>query len=159
MSINVLNSFASSNVASRASRAHPSERVSAPKAATSGSALSDIAGAVAAGVSATVSFSGKALLAAESAGGVVAHSAEELAVGAWHALHVAAIRAEHGVKAGANEFEEGAGAVVGALQIVGKEAGHYAAVALDTLGEGLSEVSTGAVMAASAGGQMLRALL
>ena len=159
MSISVFNNFTSSNAAGRASCAHPSERGSAPKATMSGSTLSDIASAVVAGVGSTVTFSGKALQAAESAGGVVAHCVEDLAVGTWHALHVAAVRAEHGVMAGANEVEQGAGAMVGTLQIVGKEAGHYAAVALDALGEGLSEVSTGAVMAASAGGQMLRALL
>ena len=97
MSISVFNNFTSSNAAGRASCAHPSERGSAPKATMSGSTLSDIASAVVAGVGSTVTFSGKALQAAESAGGVVAHSAEDLAVGAWHALHVAAIRAEHGV--------------------------------------------------------------
>jgi len=157
MSTSLRNGFVSSNPAGRAPRAHPLERVSASKVATSGATLSDIASAVAEGVSATVTFSGKALQAAESAGGLVARSAEDLAVGAWHALHVAAVRAECGVKAGADEIEQGAGEVLGTLKVVGKEAGHYAAVALDTLGEGLSDVSTGAVMAASAGGQILRA--
>ncbi len=159
MSIRVVNTFASSSVPSQGCRAQPSERNSPSKATTSGSTLSGIASAVAAGVGSTVAFSDMALQAAESAGAVVAHSVEDLAVGAWHALHVAAVRAEHGVQAGANEFEEGAGALIGTFRNVGKEAGHYAAVALDTVGEGLSEASTGAVMAASAGGQMLRALL
>lgn len=159
MSISLFNNFTSSNAAGRASCAHPPERGSAPKATMSGSTLSDIASAVVAGVGSTVTFSGKALQAAESAGGVVAHCVEDLAVGTWHALHVAAVRAERGVMAGATEVEQGAGAMVGTLEIVGKEAGHYAAVALDALGEGLSEVSTGAVIAAAAGGQMLQALL
>jgi len=159
MFTSVPNSFASPNMADRASRARPSERVPASKITASASTFSDIAGAMAAGVSTTVTFSGKALQAAESAGGVVAHSVEDLAVGAWHALHAAAVRAECGVKAGANEIGQDAGEVFSTLKIVGKEAGHYAAVALDTLGEGLSEVSAGAVMAASAGGQMLQALL
>jgi len=111
------------------------------------------------GVSATVSFSGKALHALEQAGEAAVGDVEELAIGAWHGL-------EHGAQA-VEDIGQAVGSVVasGAHEIArtawsaGKELGHYAQVGLSATGTAISEVASGTVMAASAGGRGLIAML
>src|ERR1700744_1414456 len=89
-----------------------SEHIDLPKPASSGSILSEMTSAVAAGVSATVAFSGDALHALESVGETVVDGAEDLAVGAWHALEAGATGALHAGQAIAGTVEDGVGAVV-----------------------------------------------
>jgi hypothetical protein len=119
-----------------------------------GSTVAHVAGAVADGVSATVSFSGQALHALEQAGEVVLGGAEELAVGAWHGLQHAAAGAEQVGEAVA----DGAAEVCDVTTVAARKLGHYAAVGLHAGGEAVSDVASGAVMAASAVGKTLAAL-
>ncbi len=129
------------------------------------------------GVSATVSFSGKALHALEQAGEsavdavvdggsrlagtvkTIAGDAEDLAVDAWHGLEHGAQFAEDVGAAVGSAVASGAEEIGTATWKAGKELGHYAQVGLVATGNALSEVATGTVMAASAAGRNLIALL
>jgi len=134
-----------------------------PTAASStGQTLCDIAEGIVAGVSATVAFSGEALHALEQAGEFVVDGAEDLAVGAWHGLEHGAQAVEHvgevvadAVETGAREISEIAETAVAA----GKQLAHYAAVGAHATGEAVSDVASGTVMAASAAGKTLMALV
>jgi len=121
--------------------------------------VTQAAGAVADGVSATVSFSGQALHALEQAGEFVLDGAEGLAAGAWHGLEHAATSAEQVGEAVAGAVADGATEVYGATKTAAKELGHYAAVGFHATGEAVSDVASGAVMAASAVGKTLAALV
>ncbi len=133
--------------------------VAKPASSSSSSILSEMTSAVAAGVSATVAFSGDALHALESVGETVVDGAEDLAVGAWHGLESAATGVAHASEAIAGTVEDGVGAVVSEVKSAAKELGHYIAVGMQTTGEAVSEVASGTVMAASAGGKTLAAMV
>jgi len=164
MSIAPLNT-SSSATASTSGRTELSEHVgrAQPEAAASpGATLATLAEGVAAGVSATVAFSGEALHALEQAGEFVVDGAEDLAVGAWHGLEHGAQAVEHvgevvadAVETGAREITEIAETAVAA----GKQLAHYAAVGAHATGEAVSDVASGTVMAASAAGKTLMALV
>ncbi len=150
----------------------PSTASSAPSAraesVTAGvtAALAGVAAAASDGVSATVSLSGRALHALQQAGETavnatvagsktvasaatgVASEVEDLAVGAWHAGEAAV-----------DAMVDGAHEVVSTVESVGKALGHYAEVGLSATGEALSEVASGTVMAAAAGGKAIVAML
>ena len=153
MSITSLNSSAISGTPTRATLA---ERIDTKPGGTT---LSGIATATADGVSATVSFSGKALHALEHAGEAVVDGAEDLALGAWHAVQAAAQGVEHAGEAAVDAVEDGAHEVASAVTSTARELGHYASVALHAVGDGLTDVASGTVMAASAGGKTLAALI
>jgi hypothetical protein len=140
-------------------RTQMSEHIDVAKPASSSSILSEMTSAVAAGVSATVAFSGDALHALESVGETVVDGAEDLAVGAWHGLESAATGVAHASEAVAGTVEDGVGAVVSEVKNAAKELGHYIAVGMQTTGDAVSEVASGTVMAASAGGKTLAALV
>ena len=141
-------------------RTQMSERIeTAAKPASSSSILSEMGDAVAAGVSATVAFSGDALHALESVGETVADGAEDLAVGAWHGLEAGATGALHAGEAIAGEVADGVSAVASEVKSAAKELGHYIAVGMQTTGDAVSEVASGTVMAASAGGKTLAAMV
>jgi hypothetical protein len=140
-------------------RTQMSEHIDVAKPANSSSILSEMTSAVAASVSATVAFSGDALHALESVGETVVDGAEDLAVGAWHGLESAATGVAHASEAVAGTVEDGVGAVVSEVKSAAKELGHYIAVGMQTTGDAVSEVASGTVMAASAGGKTLAALV
>jgi hypothetical protein len=160
-----------------------------------GTTLAGVAAAVSDGVSATVSFSGEALHAFEQAGesaidalaqggssvanavGAVLGGAQDVAVGAWHAVQHAAAEVEHAAEAGWCELKHGLASAedageavvdavgdgmadaVSATKATAKALGHYAEAALAKTGEAVSEVASGAVFAVAAGGKTLLALL
>jgi hypothetical protein len=124
-----------------------------------GSTLSSVANAAVEGVSASVSFSGKALHALEQAGEAVVDGVEDVAVGAWHAVQNTAAEVRHIGEVVVDAVEDGVQDVVSATKSAAQELGHYAAVGMQAVGEGVSELATGTVMAASAGGKTLMALL
>jgi hypothetical protein len=124
-----------------------------------GSTMAHVAEAVADGVSATVSLSGKALHALEEAGERVLGGAAELAAGTWHGLERAAEGAGHVGEAVAGAVAEGAGDVVGATRAAARQLGHYAAVGMHAAGDAVSDVASGTVMAASAAGKTLMSLI
>ena len=144
-------------------------RAAVPAEASScgvGAALASLAAAASDGVSATVSFSGEALHALAQAGESALGGTAGLAVGAWHAVQHAALEVEHLAESGWSELKHGlanaesAGAVVvEATTTAAKELGHYAGVALEATGDAVSEVASGTVFAAAAGGKSLLALL
>ena len=166
MSITPVSSSTTSTTSSRTERSGAAE---AGVAAT----LAGIATAAGDGVSATVSLSSKALHALEHAGeeavdavvdggrsvagatSSLVDGVEDVAVGAWHAAQGAAHELEHAGEAVANAIGEGVQEVVS----VGKALGHYAAVGLSATGEALSEVASGTVMAAAAGGKAVAAMI
>ena len=129
------------------------------------------------GVSATVSFSGKALHALEQAGestasavvdagsriastvSTIAGDAEDLAVDAWHGLEHGTQFAEDVGEAVGSAIATGAEEIGSATWKAGKELGHYAQVGLTATGNALSDVASGTVMAASAAGRNLIAML
>ena len=139
-------------------RTELSERITTSGNAAS-STLTNMAEAAAAGVGATVSFSGKALHALERAGEMVADGAEDLALGAWHGLQAAASGVEHAGEAVVDAVEDGVHEVVSATKTAASELGHYASVGFHATGEAVSEVASGTVMAASAVGKTLLATL
>jgi hypothetical protein len=141
-----------SNMATRAER---------PDANTSvlGSTLSTVADSAAAGLSATVSFSGKALHALEQAGEAVVEGVEDLAVGAWHGVESAARATEHAGEAVADAIGDGIHEVVADVKTAARDVGHYAAVGLETLGDATSELASGSVLAASAVGKTVMAMV
>ena len=128
-------------------------------------------------VSASVAFSSQALHALEHAGEVAVDGAEDLAVGAWHAVEHAATEVadvaeagwnglkaglaglEHAGEAVAGAVEDGASAVYSGSKTVARQIGHYAEVGLSATGEAVSEIASGTVMAASAGGKALLSIL
>jgi len=120
----------------------------APTGAGVEAALSSVGTAASDAVSATVAFSGQALHALEHAGEVAVEGVEDLAVGAWHA-----------VEAAAGAVEDGASAVCSGSKTVARQLGHYAEVGLSATGQAVSEIASGAVMAASAGGKALLSIL
>ena len=150
-----------------------------------GSAASDgVAGTIAglgatasAAVSSTVSFSSEALHALAHAGESAVDGVEDVAVGSWHAIEGAAAGVADvaeagwaGLKAGVVGLEHAGEAVVGAVETgaseaaagaaaVGRQIGHYAEVGFHATGDALSEVASGTVMAAAAGGKALVAIL
>ena len=142
-------------------RTELSERIGRADAtpASGGSTLDNITEGIAAGVSATVAFSGEALHALEQAGEYVVDGAENLAVGAWHGIENAAVGVEHAGEAVVDSVETGVQDVVAATKSAAKELGHYAAVGMQAVGEAASEVASGTVMAASAVGKTVAALV
>lgn len=150
--------------------------------------LDGVASKVADGASATVSFSGAALKALESVGsgavdaiesGAVdlAHGAEDLAVGTWHAIKNTAVGAAQlaetawdDVSAGASTLEKLGAAVVNTVETdVGdmvsaaksgaKELGSAVSSTYDTVSNAASSVTSTAVFAAAAGAKTLQALI
>ena len=132
-------------------RAELSERIEAGAGAT----LNQIAQATEEGVSATVSFSGKALHALEHAGEAVVDGAEELALDAWHGVRAAAAGLEHVGEAVVDGVRE----VAAATRTAACELGHYAAIGLHAAGDAASEVASGSVLAASAVGKTVMAMV
>jgi hypothetical protein len=151
MSIASLNSSTSLTTSSHAARAEHAEASGSGVVAT----LASIASATAEGVSATVSFSGKALHALEHAGEMAVDGIEYLAVGAWHALE----SAEHAGEVVADAVSDGVHEVVATARSVGKELAHYAEVGFSATGEAASEVASGTVLAAAAVGKTIAALV
>ena len=140
--------------AGNSARTELSERIETTKNRAD-STLANMATAAVDGVSATVSFSGKALHALEHAGEMVVDGAESLAVGAWHGLQAV----EHAGKAIATAVEDGVHEVVSTAKAAATELGHYAAIGLHAGGEAVSQVDSGGVMAASAVGKTVMALV
>jgi len=138
---------------------HGDRAAAAVAGAGLGSTLAGLASGVATGieegVSATVAFSARALHALEQAGEAAVGEVEEVATGAWHAL-------EHGAQAAeavGSAIATGAHEIATTAWSAGKELGHYAQVGLGATGNAISDVASGTVMAASAGGRGLLALL
>ena len=148
---------ASSSTSGHPARTELSERIQTTQG--SSSTLTDIAAAAASGVSATVSFSDKALHALERAGELVVDGAEDLAVGAWHGIQAAASDVEHVGEAVVDAVETGARELVSTAKSAASELGHYASVGLQATGDAVSEVASGGVMAASAVGKTVMALV
>ena len=137
------------------------------------SALASVGTAASEAASATVSFSSQALHALEHAGEMAVDGAESLAVGAWHAVEHAATEVADvaeagwdGLKAGLSGLEsageavaDGASALYSGSKTVAKQIGHYAEVGLEATGAAVSDVASGAVMAASAGGKALMSII
>jgi hypothetical protein len=159
MSITSLNSSATSSATSgNSSRTELHERIASSSQGV-GATLTNIAEAAAGGVSATVSFSGMALHALEHAGEAVVDGVEDLAIGAWHAVQGAAQKVEQMGEAVVDAVETGAHEIATTARTVGRELGHYASVGAETVGEGVSELASGTVLAASATGKTLMALI
>ena len=159
MSISSLNS-ASSSSTGNPGRTELSERITTPQpAASADSAATGIVGAIAAGISATVSFSGKALHALESAGEMAVDGVEDLALGAWHGVEAAASGIEHVGEAVVDAVEDGVQDVVSTVKSTANGLGHYASVGAHATGEAVSELASGTVMAASAGGKTIAAMI
>jgi len=141
------------------------------------STLADLGTAASDAVSATVSFSSRALHALEHAGESAVDGVEDVAVASWHAVEGAATGVADvaeagwtGLKAGVAGLEHAGEAVVGAVEAgaseaasataaVGRQIGHYAEVGFHATGDALSEVASGTIMAAAAGGKALMAIL
>jgi phage-related protein len=156
-----------------------SSRTRRPAPASEGvaSTLASIGTAAGEAVSATVSFSSQALHALEHAGETAVEGVEDVAVGAWHAVEQAASEVAdaaeagwRGLKAGVAGLESAGEAVAGAVEdgvseavsgtrTVARQIGHYAEVGLQATGEAVSEIASGTVMAAAAGGKALMAIL
>jgi len=159
-----------SETSARARRPAPACDGVAAAFASLGTAASDAVGA-------TVSFSNQALHALAHAGEAAAGGVEDVALGAWHAVEHAATEVADvaeagwtGLKAGLSALESAGAVVAGAIeggvsetvaatQTVARQLGHYAEVGLHATGEAVSEVASGTVMAASAGGKALGAIL
>jgi hypothetical protein len=153
MSIASLNTSPSAGTSGRTELSEHAARTQAAAATSTGTG-STLAG-VAAGVSATVAFSGEALQALERAGEFVVGGAEDLALGAWHGLEAA----EHGGAAVVDAVETGANKIAGLAVAAGKQLAHYAAVGAHATGEAVSDVASGTVMAASAAGKTILSLV
>jgi len=149
-------STASSSSSGNSARTELSERIETSKTGAN-STLTNMAEAAADGVSATVSFSGKALHALEQAGETVVDGAEDLAIGAWHAVQAAVLGVEHAGESVVGTIETGVHDVVSATVSAAQQLGHYAAVGLQATGEAASEVASGSVLAASAVGKTVMA--
>jgi len=148
-------SSASASTSGRTDLSEHIGRTQATPGTAAGSTLAGFATGVAAGVSATVAFSGEALHALEQAGELVVGGAEDLAVGAWHGLAAA----EHAGAAVVNAVETGAREITGTAVAAGKQLAHYAAVGAHAAGEAVSDVASGTVMAASAAGKTILSLI
>jgi len=163
MSIAPLSASATSSAStSTSSRTEPSEHIghAQPTAASGvGPTLGGIAEGVVAGVGATVAFSGKALHALAQAGEFVVDGAEDLAVGAWHGLEHGAQAVEHAGEVVADAVATGTREIAETAVAAGKQLAHYAAVGAHATGEAVSDVASGTVMAASAAGKTLMALV
>jgi hypothetical protein len=151
-------STASSSSSGISGRTELSERIATTKA-DANSTLGNMAEAAADGVSATVSFSGKALHALEQAGETVVDGAEDLAIGAWHAVQAAVMGVEHAGEAVVDTIEDGVHQVVSATESAAQQLGHYAAVGMHATGEAVSEIASGSVLAASAVGKTVMAAI
>lgn len=145
---------ASPPASGRTARTELSERVETTDHGA-GSTLNRVAEAAVDGVSATVSFSEKALHALEHAGELVVDGAEGLALGAWHGVQAAASAAVHV----ADAVEAGAHEIAATAKSAASELGHYASVGMHATGEAVSEVASGGLMAASAVGKTVMALV
>lgn len=159
-----------SETAARARRATPASEGVAAAFASVGTAASEAVGA-------TVSFSSQALHALEHAGESAVEGVGDVAVGAWHAVEHAATEVADvaeagwtGLKAGVAGLESAGEAVVGAVEegvsdavsagkTVARQIGHYAEVGYHATGEAVSEIASGTVLAAAAGGKALMAIL
>ena len=161
MSIASLSSAAAS--ASTSNRTELSEHIGRTPAAAAdsggSSTLASIAEGVAAGVSATVTFSGEALHALEQAGEFVVGGAEDLAVGAWHGFEHGAQAVEHAGEAIVDTVETGAKEIAETAAAAGRQLAHYAAVGAHATGEAVSDVASGTVMAASAAGKTIMSVI
>ena len=153
MSIAPLSTATSASTGS-SSRTTVSERIATP-----GSTVTELAEAAAAGVGATVSFSGQALHALEHAGEFVVDGVEDLALGAWHGVQAAASAVEHVGEAVVDAVEDGVHEVVAATKATASELGHYAAVGAHATGDAVSDLASGSVMAASAAGKTIAAMI
>ena len=149
---------ASSPSSGNSARTELSERIATTRNGAS-STLTDMAEAAADGVGATVSFSGKALHALEQAGETVVDGAEDLAIGAWHAVQAAVLGVEHAGAAVVDTIEDGVHQVVSATESAAQQLGHYAAVGMHATGEAVSEIASGSVLAASAVGKTVMAAI
>jgi len=145
---------ASSSASGHPARTQLSERIETGALGASAT-LDNMAQAAVDGVSATVSFSGKALHALEHAGELVVDGAEDLARDAWHGVEAAASAAGHVVDA----VETGAHQIASTARSVATQLGHYASIGLHATGEAVSEAASGTVMAASAAGKTLMTVL
>ena len=159
MSIAPLSSNATSSTSTRTELSEHIGRTSAAPESGSGITLSGIVEGVAAGVSATVAFSGEALHALEQAGELVVGGAEDLAVGAWHGLEHGAQAVEHAGEAIVDAVETGAKEIAETAVAAGRQLAHYASVGAHATGEVVSDVASGTVMAASAVGKTIAAVL
>ena len=148
-------SSASASIADRTELSEHIGRAQAAPAIGTGSTLAGLAAGVAAGLSATVAFSGEALHALEQAGEFVVGGAQDLAIGAWHGLEAA----EHAGAAVVDAVETGAKEIAGTAVAAGKLLAHYAAVGGHAAGEAVSDVASGTVMAASAAGKTILSLI
>jgi hypothetical protein len=157
MSLTSINSAPSSSLATSAG-ASRTERPE-PAAAGIGATLAGIATAATDGVSATVSFSEKALHALEEAGETVVDGVEDAAIGAWHALQHVATEVEHAGEAVVDTLGDGVDEIVKTARSVGNGVGHYAKVGLSATGDALCEVASGSVLAAAAVGKSIIALI
>jgi len=144
----------SSASASTPGRTEVPESIGRARSATADGTGSMLSG-FAAGVGATLAFSGEALHALERAGELVAGGAEDLAVGAWHGLAAA----EHAGAAVVDAVGTGAREIAGTAVAAGKQLAHYAAVGAHATGEAVSDVASGTVMAAAAAGKTILALI
>jgi hypothetical protein len=106
-----------------------------------------------------VAFSGEALHALEQAGEFVVGGVQDLVVGAWHGLEHGAQAAEHAGEAIADAVETGAKEIAETAVAAGRQLAHYAAVGAHATGEAVSDVASGTVMAASAAGKTIMALI
>lgn len=152
----------SSATANPSGRTELSEHIGRPQpvaAASPGSTLATLAEGVAAGVSATVAFSGEALHALEEAGEFVVGGAQDLVAGAWHGLEHGAQAATHAGEVVADAVETGALEIARTAVAAGRQLAHYAALGAHATGEAVSDVASGGVMAASAAGKTLVALI
>lgn len=145
---------ASPPASGHAARTELSERIETAGRGA-GSALNSVAATAVGGVSATVSFSERALHALEHAGELVVDGAQDLALGAWHGVQAAASAAVHV----ADAVEAGAREIAATAKSAATELGHYASVGMHATGEAVSEVASGGVMAASAVGKTVLALV
>lgn len=176
MSISTITPSTSAMTASVTPKSVPPNRAE-PVTCGVATALAGAAAAASDGVSATVSLSGRALLALQQAGSTAVDATvaggktvvstatslvgevEDIAVGAWHTAQSAAHGIEHAGEAVVDAIVDGAQEVVSTAETVGKALGHYADVGLTATGDALSEVASGALMVAAAGGKAIGAML
>ena len=159
MSIAPLSTSSSATPSGRTELSEHIGRAQPAAAAGTSTTLDNIAEGVAAGVSATVAFTGEALHALEQAGEFVAGGAADLVVGAWHGLEHGAQAAEHAGEVVVDAVETGAKEIAQTAVAAGRQLAHYAAVGAHATGEAVSDVASGTVMAAAAAGKTLMAVL
>lgn len=109
--------------------------------------------------SATVAFSGEALNALEQAGELAVGGAQDLVAAAWHGLGHGAQAAQRVGEAVVDAAETGAREIAETAVALGGQLAHYAALGVQATGEAVSDAACGTVMAASAAGNTLAALI